>query len=392
MDKRKIVFFGIGALAGFVIAKFVGREKVEDIVEEVEEISKVEYSSPVDLSGKEVKVIESCHNEAKHPWGPNFSKMTKAKVTVQDRDLKPIECLKNAKLHRKGNDVFVKYKGNMHKAYKWRHQISIHPKGTKYDKPKSKASAKYSSPKPKTKSTKPKTKPSGPDMKIKKYENLKNSLPKIRRHYGRGLREKGLTRDRVLSAAVGLLDKHSFRVGNIQHLKSTGNYGLTTLRKKHLTIKGGNVEINYIGKKGVAQKKLVKYNPLVNVLKEMYNMANNRNDFIFRYYRGSGANRISSGGINRFLNKFDVTAKDFRTYFATNYMKNCTDEAKFVKPLKDCLERVSSHLGNTPAVCKSAYIAPKVFDDYKEKLDKAKEKEKLQKEKAKEKKKKKVKK
>lgn len=64
----------------------------------------------------------------------------------------------------------------------------------------------------------------------------------------------------------------------------------------------------------------------------------------------------------------DITAKDFRTWAATNLALLALNRLTEKKPsntgLVQAIKEVARQLGNTPAVCRKSYIHPAVFEAY----------------------------
>ena len=88
-----------------------------------------------------------------------------------------------------------------------------------------------------------------------------------------------------------------------------------------------------------------------------------------------GRRRIRSHELNAYLREVigPFTAKDFRTWggtlLAAEYLaENGTEdsERRAKKVLVDCVKVVAEDLGNTPAVTRSSYICPVIFDRYLE--------------------------
>lgn len=63
-------------------------------------------------------------------------------------------------------------------------------------------------------------------------------LPKIRRHVRRDLALKGLPRNKVLAAVVRLLEVSLIRVGNQEYARENESFGLTTMRDRHVDVRG----------------------------------------------------------------------------------------------------------------------------------------------------------
>jgi DNA topoisomerase-1 len=67
----------------------------------------------------------------------------------------------------------------------------------------------------------------------------------------------------------------------------------------------------------------------------------------------------------------DITAKDFRTWAATNLaalalqeLEAFDSQANAKKNVLRAVEAVSKMLGNAPAICRKRYIHPAIFDGY----------------------------
>src|SRR2546423_3212515 len=74
-----------------------------------------------------------------------------------------------------------------------------------------------------------------------KYAHLvefAKSLPALRRRLKRDLKQPGLPREKILAAIVTLLEQTLTRVGNEDYARSNNSFGLTTLRNRHVKIKG----------------------------------------------------------------------------------------------------------------------------------------------------------
>ncbi|HZZ42071.1 MAG TPA: hypothetical protein VFE58_03975 [Tepidisphaeraceae bacterium] len=77
------------------------------------------------------------------------------------------------------------------------------------------------------------------------------ALPRIRKVTARHLRMKGLPREKVLAAVVQCLEKTLIRVGNDEYTQANHSFGLTTIRDRHVKIRGKHVHFDFMGKSGV---------------------------------------------------------------------------------------------------------------------------------------------
>ena len=199
-------------------------------------------------------------------------------------------------------------------------------------------------------------------------------LPVVREQVATDLARDGLDRQRVLSAAVRLLDLGFFRIGSEQYASRNATFGLATMRKTHVTVRDGVVTFDYIAKSGKHRvQSLVE--PEVGAAVAALKRRRGGGPELLAYRDGSRWVDVKSTDINdhlRSLSGGDFTAKDFRTWNATVLagvgLAVSTQAAGSPTARKRAVTRVvqevSHYLGNTPAVCRSSYIDPRVIDLY----------------------------
>ncbi|RYX94017.1 MAG: DNA topoisomerase IB [Comamonadaceae bacterium] len=207
-----------------------------------------------------------------------------------------------------------------------------------------------------------------------KYNRLLDfakALPGIRRRIAADLKAPPLSRERVLATMVRLLDTTFIRVGNDEYARENGSFGLTTLRNRHAKFVNGELRLSFRGKSGVLHEVKVNDPRVVQVVRSCLHLPGQE---LFQYKDDNGNPRtVGSSDINDYLHDLAgerFTAKDFRTWHGTvlawqSLSKTCasmeTDPAaKFT--MKEWLACVSSRLGNTPAVCRKAYIHTQVLE------------------------------
>ncbi|RML88819.1 DNA topoisomerase, partial [Pseudomonas savastanoi] len=99
---------------------------------------------------------------------------------------------------------------------------------------------------------------------------------------------------------------------------SNRSYGLTTLRNKHVEVKGGQILFEFRGKSGVEHKVSVKDRRLANVIKRCMELPGQN---LFQYLDEDGVRHaVTSSDINAYLQSLtgsDFTAKDYRTWAAS---------------------------------------------------------------------------
>ena len=210
--------------------------------------------------------------------------------------------------------------------------------------------------------------------KFEKIEKFGEHLPKLRKITNEHLELKGLPREKVLAAMTRLINSLYIRMGSAQSVKNYKTYGITTLQHRHLDIKrNGKLVFKFVGKHHVKHRKILVDKELAAVMKELKNLGGSRK--LFKYVDEDGkSHSIKSSDINRYLKAAtapEFSAKDFRTWGGTLLtalelaeIGCCEDENLVKKNIVKAVKKVAEQLGNTPAVCRSSYIHPKVVKSY----------------------------
>jgi DNA topoisomerase-1 len=198
------------------------------------------------------------------------------------------------------------------------------------------------------------------------------ALPRIRRRTGADLKKSGLPREKVLAAAVQLLEKTLIRVGNEEYARDNGSVGLTTMRDAHAKIKGGMLRFEFRGKSGVRHEVDLQDARLARIVKACRDLPGYE---LFQYVDGQGERQtIDSADVNAYLRDLsgeDFTAKDFRTWAGTVLaakalaaVRTFASTAEAKRNVVKAIESVAKRLGNTTAVCRKCYIHPAIVDAY----------------------------
>jgi DNA topoisomerase-1 len=208
-----------------------------------------------------------------------------------------------------------------------------------------------------------------------KYERLHafgDALPKIRKRVAEDLARPGLDREKVVATVVRLLEATLVRVGNEEYARSNKSYGLTTLRDRHARFDRSGVRFVFRAKSGIDCEVTVNDKRLRRVVKQCQDLPG---QVLFQYVDDGGEPRpVTSTDVNDYLRDaagMAVTAKDFRTWMGT-LMAACAlaslpppeSDREGRRALKGVLDVVSSHLRNTPAVCRGSYVHPDVVEAY----------------------------
>ncbi|WP_130909106.1 DNA topoisomerase IB, partial [Pseudomonas antarctica] len=198
-----------------------------------------------------------------------------------------------------------------------------------------------------------------------------NALPKLRKQLEAQIAAPGFTREKVLATVVMLLDATLIRVGNTQYARDNKSYGLTTLRTRHVDVKGSEILFQFRGKSGVEHQVSVKDRRMATVVKRCLELPGQN---LFQYLDEDGERHtVSSHDVNAYLHSLtgaDFTAKDYRTWAGTALALAVLRELEW-QPESDAkrhvvamVKDVAKQLGNTPAVCRKCYIHPAVLEHF----------------------------
>ena len=200
-------------------------------------------------------------------------------------------------------------------------------------------------------------------------------LPALRRQVDRDLQLDGMPEARVLACAVRLLELGFFRVGGESYAEDNGSYGLATLQKRHVKVRGDTVEFDFDAKSGQHRRCLVVDADVADVLVHLRRRRAPADAELLAHRDDQGRwVDVRSEDINAYIQDIlgdEFSAKDFRTWVGT--VIAAVDLAEAEPPGSEAEGRravaraasdVARHLGNTPAVARSAYIDPRVVEGF----------------------------
>ena len=210
-----------------------------------------------------------------------------------------------------------------------------------------------------------------------KFEHMLDfarALPKIRHFTTEHLAHEEMTRERVLACAVRLLDLGFFRIGSEGYAEENETYGLATMLKRHVRVTGDTIVFDYTAKSGKRRIQAVADPEVLAVVSELKARRGGGNELL-AWRAGGRWVDVKSSDINGYIKEItggDFTAKDFRTWSATvlaavalavssSVAKSPTGRKRAVAR---AMKEVAEYLGNTPAVCRSSYVDPRVVDRY----------------------------
>jgi len=216
------------------------------------------------------------------------------------------------------------------------------------------------------------------DRDLRKFERMAafgRALPRLRKRVEADLARRGLPREKVLAAVVRLLELTLIRVGNDEYARANKSFGLTTLQKRHLRLASGGAVFEFRGKSGKSGKSHrtgFQDRRLARIIRACQDLPGQR---LFKYVDENGERRaVESSDVNDYIRAAcgsDFSAKDFRTWAGSlaameglRILPPATSQTQAKRSANLCVKAVAGLLGNTPAVCRAAYIHPRVFEAY----------------------------
>jgi DNA topoisomerase IB len=209
------------------------------------------------------------------------------------------------------------------------------------------------------------------------------ALPQIRETVTAHLGGRGLRRDRVLAAAIRLIDLGFFRAGGEEYATENGTFGLATIRRDHVVCGDGELTFEYPAKGAIQREQAVADEQVCAVVRSLKRRRWGGTELLA--YRsgaggssaggsGAGGHDVTAADINDYLREIsggDFTAKDFRTWNATVLAAvglAVSERAQTPTARKRAIARVvaevAGYLGNTPAVARASYIDPRIIESY----------------------------
>jgi DNA topoisomerase-1 len=210
----------------------------------------------------------------------------------------------------------------------------------------------------------------------RKYERLvrfARALPRLRASIERDLALPGLPRRKILACVSRILACCFLRPGSRAYTRDNGSYGLTTLRRRHVSVRGDLVSLDFPGKAGKRQTREIRDRRIARILRLLADGPGE----VFRYRADGGAwTRIRRRHVNDYIKRSmgeAFSAKDFRTWAAT-LLCACSlarlgadareSKAARRKKVVAAIRETARRLGNTPAICRASYISPRVLGEF----------------------------
>jgi DNA topoisomerase-1 len=208
-----------------------------------------------------------------------------------------------------------------------------------------------------------------------KYDKLirfAERLPDLREAMSEHMEKDPLDRERVSAIAVRLINLGWFRVGSERYARESRTYGITTLNKSHVSVRGSRIVFRFRGKQRIWVRAQVVDRELADAIKELRAVKGGRR--LFRYEWEGDLYNLTSKRLNDYIGIYmgeEFTAKDFRTWGGTLLAavalaerEPAETEAERKRAVAAVMRRVAERLGNTSAVTRASYVSPAVVEQY----------------------------
>ena len=197
-------------------------------------------------------------------------------------------------------------------------------------------------------------------------------LPGLRESMAEHMDHEGLDRERISAVAIRLINEAWFRVGSERYARESKTYGITTLTKRHVNVRGSRIVFRFRAKHRAWVHTVVVDTELAGVMRELLAIPGGRR--VFRYEWEGDLYNLNGKRLNDYVRIYlgeQFTAKDFRTWGGTLTAAVALaehgppeSEAEAKRAVAAAMRRVAERLGNTPAVARASYVSPAVVEQY----------------------------
>jgi DNA topoisomerase I len=208
--------------------------------------------------------------------------------------------------------------------------------------------------------------------KFDKLIRFAEKLPDLRAAMAEHMSVEPLEPEWTAALAVRLINLGWFRVGDERYAKRFRTFGITTLRKSHVTVRGSRITFRFRAKHRALIRTALVDAELADAMRELKSLQGG--GVLFRYRNGTGLCNLTGKRLNDYIQEYmgeEFTAKDFRTWggtlmaaiaLAEQGVAETETESKRV--IASVMRTVGERLGNTPAVARASYVSPAVIDQY----------------------------
>jgi DNA topoisomerase-1 len=210
------------------------------------------------------------------------------------------------------------------------------------------------------------------ENKFARLADFAKALPQIRKRVQHDIKLRGLPREKVLATVVRLLERTFIRIGNDEYARENKSFGLTTIKDRHVTVRGAHLRFRFRGKSGRQHEVDIRDGQVAKIIAKLQDLPGQE---VFQYIDDDSQVRdVRSQDVNDYLREItseDFTAKDFRTWAGTllsalalNVQGEFETKKQAKANVKTAICAVAELLGNTPAICRKCYVHPAIVEAY----------------------------
>jgi DNA topoisomerase I len=216
------------------------------------------------------------------------------------------------------------------------------------------------------------------EAKYNRLIRFGEKLPELRAAMAAHMDNDELDRERVSAIALRLINLGWFRVGTDRYVRESGTYGITTLTRRHVKVRGKRITLEFRAKHAFRVRTTLVDDELASAIRELLELPGGSR--VFRYRWDGKIWNLTSKRLNDYVKIYlgdEFSAKDFRTWGGTliaavhlaehaerhGFPETATAQKRSVSAV---MRRVAEQLGNTPAVTRASYVSPAVVEQYLE--------------------------
>jgi DNA topoisomerase-1 len=199
-------------------------------------------------------------------------------------------------------------------------------------------------------------------------------LPELREHMAEHLDLGPYEEEWACAVALSFVNRAWFRVGSERSARRMRTYGVTTLHKRHATVRGDRVTFRFRAKHRALVRTSIADTELADAVRLL--LAYPDGSRLFRFERNGGTAVLTGARLNTYVGEHlgeGFTTKDFRTWggtltaaIALAEHEPPANDAEERRILAAVMRRVGEELGNTPSVARHSYVSPAVVEQWRE--------------------------
>lgn len=201
---------------------------------------------------------------------------------------------------------------------------------------------------------------------IRLYDFIRD-IPKLEKAMDRDIKMRPYEKERVIVSMLILVKELHMRVGKEIYARQHRSYGVSSLKKIHLTFDGQKMFFRFKGKSNKRLSYSIEDHELLKHLKLLMKL---EGDKLFQYIdENDKIRKVTDTDLNQYIQNNmgpEYTAKDFRTYAANMYFVRAllsetkrrvpNNQKKIKKNILKALKSTAFYLRHTRAISKKSYV------------------------------------